>query len=488
MHARVVVGLALCGVTVASAELMPRVTEAPTATADAPEITAVTSCHPHDTDLYCMAGDEEFLVKTTLTATNDYPESLTDCHSHGADLYCVDADGNDVGIEGAGGPEGDGHDHEHEGEEEEEESSGNLHCHDHAGIPHCTGGSAEEETTCDMPAREYNIKLRVGLLFAILATSGLGVFAPIVLQKLMPNRLNLLFVMLKQFGTGIVISTAFIHLYTHAALMFANPCIGDLGYEGTTAAILMAGLFVSFLVEYIGQRVVSAKIKAERTLSFKERSSALLSGEVVGILVMETGIVFHSLLIGLTLVVSGDQFFITLFIVIVFHQMFEGIALGTRIAALGTLDHSHEHATAASAAAVTVDHDASKSVQPGGSGEESSMSGSSTAPAPISLKRKLALASVFAFITPIGMAIGIGVLGQFNGNDKSTLVAIGTLDALSAGILVWVGVVEMWAGDWMTGSHGHPAELADADALTVAVGGFGLVAGLVVMSVLGKWA
>lgn len=77
--------------------------------------------------------------------------------------------------------------------------------------------------------------------------------------------------------------------------MFANPCIGDLGYEGTTAAILMAGLFVSFLVEYIGQRVVSAKIKAERALSFKERSSALLSGEVVGILVMETGIVFHSL-------------------------------------------------------------------------------------------------------------------------------------------------------------------------------------------------
>lgn len=82
-----------------------------------------------------MAGDEEFLVKTTLTATNDYPESLTDCRSHGADLYCVDADGNDVGVEGAGGSEEDGHDHEHEGEEEEEESSGNLHCHDHAGIP-----------------------------------------------------------------------------------------------------------------------------------------------------------------------------------------------------------------------------------------------------------------------------------------------------------------------------------------------------------------
>lgn len=104
------------------------------------------------------------------------------------------------------------------------------------------------------------------------------------------------------------------------------------------------------------------------------------------------------------------------------------------------------------------------------------------------MKKKLGLAALFAFITPIGMAIGIGVLQQFNGNDKSTLIAIGTLDALSAGILVWVGLVEMWAADWMGGCHGRKAELADADMLTVALAGSGLVAGLVLMSFLGKWA
>lgn len=113
---------------------------------------------------------------------------------------------------------------------------------------------------------------------------------------------------------------------------------------------------------------------------------------------------------------------------------------------------------------------------------------SSGLPVSVSMQRKLALAALFAFITPIGMAIGIGVLKHFNGNDKSTLIAIGTLNAVSAGILVWVGVVEMWAGDWMSGSHGHKAELADADMLTVALAGFGLVAGFVVMSFLGKWA
>jgi hypothetical protein len=50
------------------------------------------------------------------------------------------------------------------------------------------------------------------------------------------------------------------------------------------------------------------------------------------------------------------------------------------------------------------------------------------------------MASAFALVTPVGMAIGIGVLHRFNGNDPSTLIALGTLDALSAGILVWVGI------------------------------------------------
>lgn len=94
------------------------------------------------------------------------------------------------------------------------------------------------------------------------------------------------------------------------------------------------------------------------------------------------------------------------------------------------------------------------------------------------------MAAVFALTTPLGMAIGIGVLDQFNGSSAATLIAIGTLDALSAGILAWSAVVEMWAGDWMV----KGGELARADGLTAAVGGFGLVAGMALMSFLGKWA
>ncbi|CAH0019185.1 unnamed protein product [Clonostachys rhizophaga] len=485
MSAKTCLTLALCGL--AMADLAPRQTQAPTTTTQA-QVTAITGCHLHASDLYCFAGTAEYKIKTTVTATTSLPAQYTDCHSHGASFYCVDESGEDVQAESESGSEETEETHEHE---EEETTNNNQHCHFHAGVEHCTGGSEEEESSgsssgssssssCTTTSRDYNIGLRVGLLFVILATSSLGVFGPILMHKLFQNKLNLLFVGLKQFGTGIILSTAFIHLYTHASMMFSNDCVGELEYEGVTSAIVMAGIFLSFLVEYVGHRIVQTKIRSEAALSPQEKSKALISSEVVSITVMEAGILFHSLLIGLTLVVAGDSFFLTLFVVILFHQVFEGLALGTRIATIGTRDDPELHPVESGG---VLGPDESKAAQ-----AESSSETSETVPVGLSMKKKLLLASCFAFITPIGMAIGIGVLKQFNGNDKSTLIAIGTLDALSAGMLVWVGLVEMWAADWVTGSHGRKAELADANVITTCVAFFGLISGLVLMSVLGKWA
>lgn len=241
----------------------------------------------------------------------------------------------------------------------------------------------------------------------------------------------------------------------------------------------MAGLFLSFIVEYVAHRFVHARqVTTQHTTveADKETQTSTPDGSTTSVvvtehqkqkadalnaLVLESGIIFHSLctynvfsshrwcctcelptnavlpsVIGLTLVVAGDSVFGTLFAVIVFHQMFEGIALGTLIAGLK-----------------------------GTSGLV-----------------KIAMASAFAIVTPIGMAIGVGVLEHFNGSDKSTLIAIGTLNALSAGILVWVGVVEMWAKDWMHGPLAHSGIVKTSLAL------FSLVLGMAIMSLLGKWA
>jgi zinc transporter 1/2/3 len=95
---------------------------------------------------------------------------------------------------------------------------------------------------------------------------------------------------------------------------------------------------------------------------------------------------------------------------------------------------------------------------------------------------KLLMASAFALVTPLGMAIGLGVIRTFNGNDPKTIVAVGTLDAFSAGILAWVGLVDMWAHDWLVG------DLKSAPPVRTAVGLASLMSGMILMGLLGKWA
>lgn len=238
-------------------------------------------------------------------------------------------------------------------------------------------------------------------------------------------------------------------MFTHAELYFGSECLGGLNYEATTGAILMAGLFLTFLIEYVAHRVSSrkdavaqqpfhpadAKDTEAASEEVQQAEKAVPQNLTLKTTIMEAGIIFHSVLIGLVLVVAGDSSFITLFIVILFHQIFEGFALGSRI-----------------------------SMIPGG------------------LLHKMLLGAAFAVTTPIGMAVGIGVLSQFNGNDPSTLIAIGTLNAFSAGILLWVGVVEMWFMEWVYGPLAHAGVLKTAVCMT------SLVSGIVVMSVLGKWA
>ncbi|KAK3984551.1 hypothetical protein QBC44DRAFT_353586 [Cladorrhinum sp. PSN332] len=403
--------------------------------------TAVSDCSLRNTNVYCVAEATEYIVYAT--ATSDIPTTYTGCHAHGSNTFCLTSSGEDVGIELA----------------TEENEPLEENCHFHAGVEHCVGGAREQDLpTCDRIDRDYNVPLRIGLLFAILVTSTLGVFSPILLAKHLPSASRTPLLILKQFGTGVIISTSLVHLFTHAELMFNNECLGPLAYEAVTAAIAMAGLFLSFLVEYLGHRLVKARVGATDANDDK-----VMSTEMLSIYVMEAGIIFHSLIIGLTLVVAGDRFLLTLFAVILFHQMFEGLALGTRIASLGTYDHLP----------TTAERAASQGSDDDGWSESK-----------VSMSQKITLAAAFALVTPLGMAIGIGVLSQFNGNDPQTIVAIGVLDALSAGILLWVGVVEMWASDWAVES----SVFADADAVTTGMGLGGLVTGMVAMSVLGKWA
>lgn len=403
------------------------------------QTTAVTDCHFHDSVQYCINGyGVEGSIVPAPTNTDAAPTSYEECHSHDDEVFCI-YQGNEVQFIAV----------DEDGLDESESSSG-TNCHFHAGVEHCVGGSADVES-CERVDRDYNIPLRIGLLFVILVTSAIGSFGPLLLKswfKLSTD--GIIITIIKQFGTGVIISTVFIHLITHAQLMWSNSCL-HIVYEGTGAAITMAGLLVAFLLEYFAHRVLKNRVSLTKghAASTKEEEKQVVEvssaesvphgisvNDKISVLIMEAGILFHSILIGVILVVAGDSYFITLFIVIVFHQFFEGLALGSRIL---SIENAKMHV-------------------------------------------KLFMAAAFALITPLGMAIGIGVLNKFNGNDPSTIIALGTLDSFSAGILLWTGLIEMWAHDWLHGSLSNSSLWVTLSALT------SLIVGMLLMSLLGYWA
>ena len=128
------------------------------------------------------------------------------------------------------------------------------------------------------------------------------------------------------------------------------------------------------------------------------------AAQMTAIFILEFGVIFHSIFIGLTLAVAGEEF-ITLYIVLVFHQTFEGLGLGTRLAG---------------------------------------------APWPKSKRwTPYVLGVCYAFSTPIAIAIGLGVRQTYPPQSQTTLIVNGCFDAISAGILIYTGLIELMAHEFM---------------------------------------
>ncbi|KAG5360020.1 Zinc-regulated transporter 1 [Yarrowia sp. C11] len=339
-----------------------------------------------------------------------------------------------------------------------------------------SGGDRDsnEELDCSFEPRNLKKPIRIGALFAVLATSALGVFPPVLATSVFKIDLQSLpMTFVKQFGTGVVLSTAYVHLAAESQEDFSNQCIGQLDYDPTAMSLVLAGTFIAFVLEYGSARWLRARkdrkkhnhssdsemddtskelpeskstvdviesqidMSGAANMGCAAHSAALIDPtDKISVIIMEGGIIFHSALVGVAVTIASEDGFIALFIAILFHQTFEGIGLGSRIAGL----------------------------------KDSS------------LFFKLSMCTYFTIVTPIGMAIGLGVMDSMNSNDPATIWAIGTISALSAGVLMWAGLVEMLAFDWLFG------DLSFAPKKRVFFALAGLVGGMICMSLIGKWA
>lgn len=155
-------------------------------------------------------------------------------------------------------------------------------------------------------------------------------------------------------------------------------------------------------------------------------------------LLLEAGILFHSVFIGMALSVATGTAFVVLLVAISFHQTFEGFALGARISAVH--------------------------FPPG------------------SLKPWL-MALAYGTTTPIGQAIGLAIHRLYDPASEAGLLTVGFMNAISSGLLLFAGLVELLAEDFL--SDESYVILRGKRRLQACIS---VIGGALLMALVGAWA
>lgn len=91
------------------------------------------------------------------------------------------------------------------------------------------------------------------------------------------------------------------------------------------------------------------------------------------------------------------------------------------------------------------------------------------------------MALFFSLTTPVGIAIGIGISNVYTENSPTALIVEGVFNAASAGILIYMSLVDLLAADFMN------TKVQTNRRLQIGVN-IALLLGIGCMSLLAKWA
>lgn len=391
------------------------------------------------------------------------------------------------------------------------------------GAPLSSSRLLKRESTCasgGVASEEYNAALHGGAVVIIWFVSTLACSFPLLARMLRGLRIpQRFFFVVRHFGTGVLIATAFVHLLPTAFISLGDPCLGGFwinDYPAIPGAIALAAIFFVSVIEMIfhpARRCCStppatASSKAgtgekktpsgrgggvmqvagedavgenpqdgrdagkqltlpmrdmqpprgrsgsfgynlnrlntieasddEATTPARDRAATnksddsddqavadettvelattgygsmaspeqKLRKERLQCVLLELGILFHSVFIGMALAVSVGSQFVILLIAIVFHQTFEGLALGSRIANIKW---------------------------PSGN-----------------KRQPWLMAAAYGLTTPIGQVIGIATHTLYSPDSEAGLIVVGVMNAVSAGLLTFASLVELLSEDFLS--------------------------------------
>lgn len=395
--------------------------------------------------------------------------------------------------------------------------------------------------TSGVAKKDYNTALHAGALLIIWFISTLACGFPLLAKRLPGLRIpQRFFFVVRHFGTGVLIATAFVHLLPTAFISLGNPCLGDFwnkDYPAIPGAIALAAIFFVSVIEMVFHPArkcssmpagMTSDCTTEKKSGTCTRSNGVLQGdgaddeddtrdtlgeregesfplpirdmqpprarsgsvgynlnrlntieasdddtdagrrpragtnktdvtddqttvegptelesgaamtqsvdqkvrkERLQCMLLELGILFHSVFIGMALAVSVGNEFVILLIAIVFHrklplalcciqslchpetnisrlaETFEGLALGSRIATIKWTKGN---------------------------------------------RQPWLMALAYGCTTPIGQAIGIATHSLYSPGSKVGLIVVGVMNAISAGLLTFASLVELLSEDFLS--------------------------------------
>ncbi|XP_071722126.1 probable zinc transporter 10 [Rutidosis leptorrhynchoides] len=310
----------------------------------------------------------------------------------------------------------------------------------------------ETSNSCNIN-KEESLKLKLIAIAIILASSVIGVCIPLFTRSIPAlNPDKQLFIVIKTFASGIILATGFTHVLPDSFDMLWSDCLKENPWHKFpfTGFVAMLSAIVTLMVDSMATSIYSKKL-IKVTAGAQERdqemaretnsghnhgimSLSLMRNRVIA-LVLELGIVVHSVVIGLSVGASSNTCTIKgLVAALCFHQMFEGMGLGGCI-----LQAEYKWV------------------------------------------KKTIMVFFFSVTTPLGIAIGIGLSNIYKENSPTALITVGLLNASSAGLLIYMALVDLLAVDFMGAKLQASIKLQFKSFVAVLLG-----AGL--MSLMAKWA
>ncbi|THH08542.1 hypothetical protein EW145_g2647 [Phellinidium pouzarii] len=341
--------------------------------------------------------------------------------------------------------------------------------------------------------------LRIASIFIIMIGSTFGSLFPVVARRTRIRNVipKAVFEFAKYFGSGVIIATAFIHLLDPAVSELGSPCLtGNWQVYPWALALCMLSIFIIFFVELFAFRLGTAKLAKlgmtydahghdhigthaahgpepaiTTTSHLPDSDSQSASGsnvdieknmtsavgththahghgkgviisdsalaQIVGIFILEFGILLHSILIGLTLAVSNE--FKVLFVVLAPQKCSKVLAL-VLVSLISNYQKKYNYVA-------------------------------------------YVAALLYGLTTPLGIAVGLGVRSTYNPDSARASAVSGILDSLSAGVLIYTGLVELLAHEFLFSQDMRAASSRKLGYACVC-----MLFGAGIMSLLGRWA